>query len=168
MHTEQENCLICQRIADIQQHKNPYFVAELQTGFVVIGDFQFFQGYSLFLCKQHVPELHQLEQSFKQEFLEEMSLVAQAVFECFQPIKLNYELLGNSEPHLHWHLFPRHANDPVPSSPVWIVDKSIRYAPSARPDEDTINRLKKDLLKQLKVRASDRIICAFDTLAGSH
>ena len=31
-------CLICDRIALIQQGKNPYFVKELRTGYVVLGD----------------------------------------------------------------------------------------------------------------------------------
>ena len=29
-----------------------------------------------------------------------------------RPHKLNYELLGNQVPHLHWHLFPRSPDDP--------------------------------------------------------
>ncbi|MHB8752828.1 MAG: HIT family protein [Aggregatilineales bacterium] len=118
-------CLICTRISQIKTHTNPFFVAELATGYVVLGDFQFFRGYTLFLCNQHIPELHQLEPGFKLRFLEEMSGVAQAVFDYFKPMKLNYELLGNSEPHLHWHFFPRHQDDPMPRSPVWLVDKSI-------------------------------------------
>jgi diadenosine tetraphosphate (Ap4A) HIT family hydrolase len=32
---------------------------------------------------------------------------------------LNYELLGNGAPHLHWHLFPRYDTDPSPGWPVW-------------------------------------------------
>src|SRR5713226_2914345 len=120
-----DDCLICSRISQIKHQANPYFVAELTTGYVVLGDFQVFRGYTLFLCKQHIPELHLLEPNFRLKFLDEMSLVGQAVFDCFQPKKLNYELLGNSEPHLHWHLFPRHKDDPIPQSPVWLLDKSI-------------------------------------------
>ena len=41
------------------------------------------------------------------------------MFRAFAPRKLNYELLGNSVAHLHWHLFPRHADDPNPQWPVW-------------------------------------------------
>ncbi len=153
-----KDCLICNRITQIQEDTNPYFVAELQTGYVVLGDFQYFHGYTLFLCKQHVSELHYLEQSVKMHFLEEMSLVAQAVFECFTPLKLNYELLGNSEPHLHWHLFPRQSNEAMLRSPVWLVDKSIRYADIARPNADQIQSLKLDLLEKLEKTAAGHII----------
>ena len=53
-------CGICQRIEQIQQKTNPYFVAELQTGYVVMGKYQLFRGYTLLLCKEHKAELHEL------------------------------------------------------------------------------------------------------------
>ncbi|NLM33992.1 MAG: HIT domain-containing protein [Clostridiales bacterium] len=65
------------------------------------------KGYTLFLCKEHVTELHQLAHDFKMKCLEEMSLVAVAVYKVFKPEKMNYELLGNGDSHVHWHLFPR-------------------------------------------------------------
>lgn len=68
-------CLICQRIEWIKAGENPYFVKELETGYVVIGDHQYFKGYTLFLAKEHVTELHHMETSVKLRFLEEMSLV---------------------------------------------------------------------------------------------
>ncbi len=48
-----------------------------------------------------------------------MAFVAEAVFRAFEPRKLNYELLGNSVTHLHWHLVPRYADDPNPQWPIW-------------------------------------------------
>lgn len=44
-------CLICDRIQMIKDNKNPYFVQELETGYVVIGDHQHFEGYTLFFVK---------------------------------------------------------------------------------------------------------------------
>jgi len=126
------NCLICSRIELIKQGTNPYFIAELETGYVVAGDHQFFKGYTLFLCKQHISELHQLDRNFKQKYLVEMSLVAESVFKGFEPEVLNYEALGNSESHLHWHIFPRYADDPNPKGPIWQIDKSLRYSDEFR------------------------------------
>ena len=45
------------------------------------------------------------------KYLEEMSLVAEAVAKAFHAEKMNYELLGNGDTHLHWHLFPRRSHD---------------------------------------------------------
>lgn len=104
-------CFICDRIKMIINGTNPYFVKELKTGYVVIGDNQHFKGYTLFLCKEHNTELFQLNHSQKIKFLEEMSIVAEAVSNAFGAEKMNYELLGNGDTHLHWHLFPRKSGD---------------------------------------------------------
>lgn len=100
-------CFVCDRISMIKGETNPYFVKELETGYVVIGDHQHFKGDTLFPCKEHKTELFHLEQEKKLKFLEEMSMVAEAVSEAFDAEKMNYELLGNGDTHLHWHLFPR-------------------------------------------------------------
>lgn len=135
----------------IRKGTNPYFVAELKTGYVVIGDHQFFKGYTLFLSKVHASELHELEENFKIQFLKEMSEVAKAVCHAFKPMKLNYELLGNSDRHLHWHLFPRHADDPQPTWPVWMIDHVIRNAESTKPSPGELAELKGRLQNVLQI-----------------
>lgn len=154
--SKKERCLICERIALIKEELNPYFVTELKTSYVVIGDHQLFKGYTLILFKEHVAELHTLQAQTKKIFLEEMSMVGEAVFNCFQPRKMNYELLGNSENHLHWHLFPRHKDDSQSQKPVWCVDKVIRYADTCRPTfserENMKQRLRAEIIKLRKDR----------------
>jgi diadenosine tetraphosphate (Ap4A) HIT family hydrolase len=145
-----KDCLICLRITQIKKGTSSYFVRELKTGYVVIGDYQFFKGYTLFLCKKHVSELHELDRDFKNEFLNEMSVVAKAVFRAFGPQKLNYELLGNAEPHLHWHIFPRYKNDPLPNKPVWNIDKNIRCDDKFIPKPKELEELKSVLTEVLK------------------
>lgn len=61
-------CLICERIDWIKEGRNPYFVKELETGYVVLGDHQYFKGYTLFLAKEHVTELHQMVPATKLKF----------------------------------------------------------------------------------------------------
>lgn len=61
-------CMICERIRMIQKGTNPYFVQELNTGYVVLGDHQHFRGYTLFLYKQHVTELFHLPRAVKLQF----------------------------------------------------------------------------------------------------
>jgi diadenosine tetraphosphate (Ap4A) HIT family hydrolase len=45
--------------------------------------------------------------------------VAEALFSVLQPDKINYELLGNMVPHIHWHLVPRFSDDPLWPRPIW-------------------------------------------------
>jgi diadenosine tetraphosphate (Ap4A) HIT family hydrolase len=51
--------------------------------------------------------------------MEEVSRVAEALFTLFQPDKINYELLGNMVPHIHWHLVPRRSDEPLWPRPIW-------------------------------------------------
>ena len=57
-------CLICDRIAMIKNGTNPYFVKELETGYVVIGDYQHFKGYTLLLFKEHKTDSPTVIQSY--------------------------------------------------------------------------------------------------------
>ena len=41
------------------------------------------------------------------QYYRDMLRVAAAVAAAFRPRKMNYEVLGNTVAHLHWHLFPR-------------------------------------------------------------
>ena len=87
----------------IKRGENPYFVRELKTGYVVIGDHQHFRGYTLFLYKEHgdKTELFHLDKAERALFLEEMTIVAQAAAKAFGAEKMNYELLGMGDAHLH-------------------------------------------------------------------
>ena len=59
------SCLVCKRIEQIKRGTNPYFVKELATGYVVLGDHQYCEGYTLFLAKEHKTELRQLDKKVK-------------------------------------------------------------------------------------------------------
>lgn len=147
-------CLICDRIKMIKNGTNPYFVKELETGYVVIGDNQHFKGYTLFLCKDHITELFHLEPSKKMKFLEEMAIVAEAVSKAFNPDKMNYELLGNGDTHLHWHLFPRVDGDLGKygnngKGPVWWYPRQKMYDDSNRPTNEELEIMKLRLLTEL-------------------
>ena len=147
-------CFICDRIEMIKQGTNPYFVKELETGYVVLGDHQYFKGYTLFLCKVHETELYNLDDAFKMKYLEEMSLVAKAVAKAFDAEKMNYELLGNGETHLHWHLFPRRNGDIGTygnngKGPVWWLPMEIMYDDKNRITKEEIEEFKVKLLKEL-------------------
>ena len=144
-------CLICDRIELIKQGRNPHFVKELETGYVVIGDGQYFKGYTLFLAKEHVTELHQMQYETKIKFLEEMSIVQEAVAKAFQAEKMNIELLGNGDAHVHWHLFPRKTGDMQGyghngRGPVWWVPweemSSEEYQPKESDLLQLVNHLK--------------------------
>jgi diadenosine tetraphosphate (Ap4A) HIT family hydrolase len=88
---------------------------------------QFYQGYCLLISRRHAVELNDLPAEERRAYLDEMCLLAQAIQTCYRPHKLNYELLGNQMPHLHWHIFPRSLDDPDRQAAVWIsIDRALR------------------------------------------
>lgn len=144
----QDTCFVCDRIALIKRKENKYFIKELKTGYVVLGDFQYFPGYTLFLSKVHRSELHLLKD--RNLFLSEMGIVAEAVFKAFKPKKMNYELLGNTDSHLHWHLIPRYGNDPKIGTAIWAIDYNIRCSEKSRPNDNELEQMKVKLLFELE------------------
>ena len=145
-------CLICERIGQIERGENPYFVCALSTGYVVLGDHQRFQGYTLFLCKRHVTELYQLPWGFRTRFLQEMSLVAEAVAAVYHPEKMNYELLGNGDTHLHWHLFPRVSGDTPQPGPVWWLPREEMWNDAYRPSREQLAERTRQLRDEIERR----------------
>ena len=147
-------CIVCDRIKNIKEGSNPYFVKELETGYVVIGDYQHFKGYTLFLYKEHVVELFDLDAAIKAKHMEEMTMVAEAVFKAFGAEKMNYECLGNGDAHLHWHLFPRNDGDLEGfgnngKGPVWWYPMEKMYSDESRPSPEELAEMKQRLKKEL-------------------
>ncbi len=149
-------CGVCERIKETKAGDNPFLVKELETGYVVLGDFQHFRGYTLFLYKDHVVELFDLDEDTRAKHLREMTLVAEAVKNAFGAEKMNYECLGNGEggAHIHWHLFPRRAGDienygNKGKGPVWYYPREKMYADTNRPSEEELEEMKAKLLCEL-------------------
>lgn len=156
MATHQDNCGICKKLDACREGTHPGLIAELDTGFAVLGDSQFFEGYSLLLCKTPATELEELPPDVRMRFLQEMSQLAAAVASVVQPHKLNYEALGNIVHHLHWHVFPRRLSDPDPLAPVWGQMPQGEAADDYKLDAIKHERLKLQIADSLrKIRTAE-------------
>lgn len=121
-----ENCFACNLISRIDVDEQKYFISELETGYVFLSSkWQYFKGYTLFVSKIHVNEIHLMPIEFRKKHLFEMSIVSEAVQNTFKAVKINCESLGNSCSHVHWHIIPRYGNDPLPGKAIWNMDRSI-------------------------------------------
>ena len=115
------DCHFCQKLTAIAELPASELVWQFPHSIALLGPWQYYQGYCILVSRRHVTELHHLSDDERRAYLDEMSLLARVLAECFQPAKMNYELLGNQVGHLHWHLFPRYAHDPDRSQPVWLA-----------------------------------------------
>ena len=141
------SCKMCMHQAGI--HNDPYFIMELETGYVILGWFQRFKGYTVFQCKEHGPELFDLDYDFRTKHLQEMAMVAQAVNNIFHPDKMNYELLGNGCPHIHWHLYPRRKGDTPIVSSVYQLSNDVLFDKTTVPSDEEREKLKTLIREEL-------------------
>ena len=98
-----------------------HFLEDLGSSKAYLHEDQFFPGWTVLVFHRHVAELFQLAPPERVQLIEDVSRVAGALFEIYHAKKINYELLGNQLPHIHWHVIPRLPNDPAPMEPVWRV-----------------------------------------------
>jgi diadenosine tetraphosphate (Ap4A) HIT family hydrolase len=68
-------------------------------------------GYVCVTSKLHVIEPYDLSEDDQVAFWLDAMTAAQGLADAVNPIKLNYEIHGNTVPHLHMHLFPREPGD---------------------------------------------------------
>jgi len=151
----ENNCSMCNVIRKIKNGENPWFVRELETGYVILGWNQHFYGYSLFICKRHVVEIFDLDIEFRTKYMQEMVIVAEAVKNAFNADKINYECLGNGDVHLHWHIFPRVKGDlgeygDNGKGPVWWLPREIMWNDNNIPDMPELDEMKEKLNLELE------------------
>src|SRR5665213_3802527 len=133
MNANPTNCLLCHKLTELDALPAAEVVWRFPHSVALLGPWQYYHGYCQLISRRHATELNGLDADERRAYLVEMCLLARALEECFQPRKLNYELLGNQVPHLHWHLFPRYKADPDALKPVWLaLDRAERDAEERR------------------------------------
>ncbi|MEO0477460.1 MAG: hypothetical protein AAF085_16065 [Planctomycetota bacterium] len=114
--------LIHQRVAEANAGTNPKVIARMKSGWAVLGDSQFLKGYCLLLPDPVVAHLNDFSGDARQQFLDDMAAQGDAVLAVTGAVRINYEMLGNLEPALHAHVFPRYDDEPeeLKTKPVWL------------------------------------------------
>lgn len=79
-----------------------------------------FPGRCLLVLHEHHEDFGEIEEELASAFVSDARLAAQAIKAAIKVPRINYALLGNREPHIHFHLIPRgHPNDPIPQQAPW-------------------------------------------------
>jgi diadenosine tetraphosphate (Ap4A) HIT family hydrolase len=124
-----------------------HFIADLGLSKAYLHDDQFFPGWTVVVFNRHATELFHLAQTERVQLMEEVNRVAKTLAEIFEARKINYELLGNQLPHIHWHLIPRLVGDPAPLEPVWRVQHEPRR-PQPAALQEVIRRIQAGLKRE--------------------
>jgi diadenosine tetraphosphate (Ap4A) HIT family hydrolase len=107
-----ESCPICIRGVPLD------VLADFPATWITGGASAPLPGYACVVSKHHVVEPFELPVVASAAFWGDVMLAAAVVNRLFSPAKINYEIHGNTIPHLHLHLFPRFAGDPYEGGPI--------------------------------------------------
>ncbi|SDS82947.1 HIT family protein [Microlunatus soli] len=119
------------RIGSARRGENPAVMARMTASFAVIGDVQFLPGYSVALVdRPGIERLSDLPRADRTRFLADMDALGEAVEQACrardpQFRRVNLEILGNIDPFLHAHVWPRYDWEPADlvNGPVWLHPK---------------------------------------------
>ncbi|MDT9632353.1 hypothetical protein F6S08_14045 [Pseudomonas sp. JV449] len=130
--------LIMERVEQARNGINHKIICRMPSGWAVMGDVQFLPGYCLLLPDPVVASLNDLDADARAIYLLDMARIGDAVLQASGASRVNYEILGNSEPELHCHIFPRYASEPDDKRkmPVWFYDwkNALPYAEDVHGD----------------------------------
>lgn len=155
------------RVQSAIDGRNPTVLGELDAAYAVIGDVQFLPGYSLALTKiPGVDRLSDLPRRERVQYVADVDLLAEAVESVcrgFDPgyRRLNIEILGNADPFLHCHIWPRYDWEPadILGKPVWLYPPERWRDPATAlgPAHDTLRAALKQHLARLRNSAEFRV-----------
>ncbi|MBI5031515.1 MAG: hypothetical protein HZB51_13380 [Chloroflexi bacterium] len=146
--------LVHRRVEMARAGTNPMVICRVPSGWMVLGDTQFLQGYSLLLPDPVVPDLNALEGQRRIEFLRDMSILGDALLEVTGAFRINYSILGNLDPALHAHVTPRYMTEPdeFRAGPAWNYPKNQTDAVPFDYERD------KQLMKQIAAAMRRRLM----------
>jgi diadenosine tetraphosphate (Ap4A) HIT family hydrolase len=139
--------MITDRVELARREQNDTVICRLPSGWAVLGDVQVLEGWCLLLPDPVVPSLNDLDDEHRALFLCDMVRLGDAILQVTLAERINYEILGNSEPELHAHVIPRYAGEPSDRRrlPAWFYD----WDAAPRYDPETYAELREALREAL-------------------
>ena len=108
-----EGCPIC------MQGRPTSVIGELEVSWVSMGEkAPALPGTCALFFRRHVVELHELGPAEAAAYMRDIQRLSRVLQAATEAIKLNYEVHGNTIPHLHMHFFPRYPGDPFEGGPI--------------------------------------------------
>ncbi len=136
-----DRCEMCQRLERIRRGDDPSLIRAMRESVLVLGDNQGSRAWCVLIAAEHVEHLDAWPSDRQAALFRDVADAARAIRRAFPasgagggPPRINYECLGNVAPHVHWHVIPRHADDPAPRAPVWGWDAAVLRG-GATPEE---------------------------------
>jgi diadenosine tetraphosphate (Ap4A) HIT family hydrolase len=112
---QKENCPYCRKDDDPMQSRT---LKLFQHSELCAHPEVCLKGTCYLITHEHYVELFDLDNEALLGFMKEVQIAAKTLKEVTGAFKINYEIHGNTAPHLHLHLFPRYLDDPFAGTPI--------------------------------------------------
>lgn len=131
-----------------EQSEFIFFVRQLDISSLYLGRNQASFGTCLLIFDpRHAVRLDQLSDDEWLRYAVDLKRAESAIKRVVDPDHINVELLGNSVPHLHWHIIPRYRSEDRWGGPIWTTNLS--ELPVKRLDESEYKELASKLVVAL-------------------
>jgi diadenosine tetraphosphate (Ap4A) HIT family hydrolase len=158
------------RIGSAARGENPTVLAELDSGYAVIGDVQFLPGYCVLLSRNpRAKSFAELSRAERVRFLADVDLLATAVEQACRRAdprfrRVNIDILGNADAFVHAHIWPRYDWEPpeLVWRPAWLYDLASWRDPASQlsPAQDTLRGAIADELRRLRDEDTVQIVAS--------
>ncbi len=99
-------------VALARRGEHPGLICRMPSGWVVLADMQYLRGYCILLADPVVSSLNDLTSEQRANFLLDMVTIGDALIKVTGAYRINYAVMGNSDPALHAHIVPRFSDEP--------------------------------------------------------
>jgi diadenosine tetraphosphate (Ap4A) HIT family hydrolase len=103
---------IHQQVESARAGTEPALICRMPSGWAVLCNMQYLPGYCVLLPDPVVPSLNTLTREQRAAYLCDMSAIGDALLEATDAFRINYAIMGNSDPALHAHIVPRYMSEP--------------------------------------------------------
>jgi diadenosine tetraphosphate (Ap4A) HIT family hydrolase len=130
----------------------PSLICRVESGWAVLADMQYLRGYCILLPDPVVGSLNDLSRPMRAAFLCDMVMIGDALLEVTDAYRINYGIMGNSDPALHAHIVPRYSTEPekIRRHLPWSYPQE--YMDSKPFDRERDEELIQQLVKSIQIR----------------
>ncbi|MEN6356489.1 MAG: HIT family protein [Armatimonadota bacterium] len=116
-YVSREGCPVCNQEPNDQPNGEMH-IADLTISTLGTDSNTCMKGHCCLVVKPHAVELYDLSSEDAAAFMSDIQMAARALKKVTGAIKINYEIHGNTIPHLHMHLWPRQIGDRFEDGPI--------------------------------------------------
>lgn len=143
---DEKNCPVCQQWPMPEGQVDIYELDYSYLGASVNAQGKLY-GKCHLTSKVHNVHFYDLNEKDMSNFIGDLKRAAKVLHRVTEAVKINYEIHGNSVPHLHCHLFPRYLDDDYPGMSINYSEVEPSPYETKKDFEHFVKRMREEINK---------------------